>query len=476
MFTDLYMITEEGLPFINEYVDSLNKILKTKNKQLSKIQSTWLGFIVWCIITTNTVCWARFERFSFKKYTIGAISWMFKKSKIPWDRLLFASAKSIIDKYKIKSGHLVIDDLDRARSKKTTKIAKVHKIKDKLTSGYINGQNVVLLMLVSKEATIPVGYKIYEPDPKLTAYSKEDKKLKKKGVAKKYRPQEPERSKNYPTKIMLALEMVKKFVAEFPDIKIMSTSADAAYGTREFVTQIEKFTKQKQVITQIKNNQIIQVHKHNKTMQVTEFFKYYHGVAQTVKLRGQDKTITYVSCKLKVKSHNAIYRVIALKYDNEDTYRYIIANDSSWQSIDILQAYALRWLVEVFIQDWKSYEGWTQLAKQPGVDGSIRGIVLSLLCDHALLTHQEQIALFKRGEPACTVGSLREKVVMDSLLAFIHSIIYSDNPKSLFDKHKDNITQIFELRASKKHMRYMIDEEQQAKNMNLDNENTKMAS
>ena len=58
MFTDLYMITEEGLPFINEYVDSLNKILKTKNKQLSKIQSTWLGFIVWCIITTNTVCYS----------------------------------------------------------------------------------------------------------------------------------------------------------------------------------------------------------------------------------------------------------------------------------------------------------------------------------------------------------------------------------------------------------------------------------
>lgn len=99
------MITEEGLPFINEYVDSLNKILKTENKQLSKIQATWLGFIVWCIITTNTVCWAKFERFSFQRYTIGAISWMFKKSKIPWDRLLFASAKSIIEKYKIKSGN-----------------------------------------------------------------------------------------------------------------------------------------------------------------------------------------------------------------------------------------------------------------------------------------------------------------------------------------------------------------------------------
>jgi hypothetical protein len=28
--------------------------------------------------------------------------------------------------------------------------------------------------------------------------------------------------------------------------------------------------------------------------------------------------------------------------------------------IDIIQAYSLRWLVEVFFEDWKLYEGWGQ--------------------------------------------------------------------------------------------------------------------
>ncbi len=46
-------------------------------------------------------------------------------------------------------------------------------------------------------------------------------------------------------------------------------------------------------------------------------------------------------------------------------------------SADIIKAYVLRWLEEVFIQDWKSYEGWNQLAKQRGIEGSDRGVILS---------------------------------------------------------------------------------------------------
>lgn len=434
------MIIEDGLPFINNYVDTINQILCRENKQLSRLQATWLKFVLSGIILTNTVCWSQFARYSLGGYSISAISWMFRRAKLPWNRLLLVSVKYIILKYKIKSCSLVIDDSDRDRSKNTTKIAKVHKLKDKLTGGYVNGQNIVFLVLVSKEVTIPVGYKFYEPDQKLQAYKREDKRLRAKGVAKKYRPIEPVRSKDYPTKIDLSLELLNDFTTEFPTMKISSISADAAYGTRHFIENAAAITKQKQVITQIKSTQNIIVHKNNMTMSVAEFFKNYHGTTTSVQLRGQNKIINFVSCKLKVKSHDATYRVIALKYENEADYRYIIANDASWQAINILQAYALRWLVEVFIQDWKSHEGWNQLAKQPGIDGSIRAIVLSLLCDHALLTHPEQIALFKKQEPACTVGSLREKVLMDSLLAFIQGIIYSDNPQALFNEHKEGIT------------------------------------
>ena len=43
--------------------------------------------------------------------------------------------------------------------------------------------------------------------------------------------------------------------------------------------------------------------------------------------------------------------------------------------------------MEVFIQDWKSYEGWSQLTKQPGEEGARHSVILSLLVDHSLFVH-----------------------------------------------------------------------------------------
>lgn len=110
---------------------------------------------------------------------------------------------------------------------------------------------------------------------------------------------------------------------------------------------------------------------------------------ETINLRGKAQQITYCGGKFKVKSLNKKYYIIALKYDNEQEYRYLIAHDASWQDVDIIKRYSCCWLVEVFIQDWKSYEGWEQLAKHPGKDGSEKSLTLSLLCDHALLVPRQ---------------------------------------------------------------------------------------
>ena len=93
------------------------------------------------------------------------------------------------------------------------------------------------------------------------------------------------------------------------------------------------------------------------------------------------------------------------------------------------------------------------MAKQRGEEGSDHGVILSLLCDHALLLHQDQKALFENQQPAVTVGSLREKVMMESLSSFIEGIVASDNPKEMFESYADKISELFELRASIKHMR-----------------------
>lgn len=125
----------------------------------------------------------------------------------------------------------------------------------------------------------------------------------------------------------------------------------------------------------------------------------------------------------------------------------------TWRDIDIIKAYATRWLVEVFIQDWKSYEGWCQLAKQQGIEGSDRGLILSLLCDHMLYFHNGQLVSFKNKEQAVTVGSLREKIIMESLMGFIEHIVKADNPQELLTELTDQVSKLFQLRSSIKHLR-----------------------
>lgn len=165
------------------------------------------------------------------------------------------------------------------------------------------------------------------------------------------------------------------------------------------------------------------------------------------------KKITYRAAKFKVKAHDKRLRVIVLKYEGEKEYRYLVANDATWLDIDIIKAYSPRWLEEVFVQVWKSYEGWNQLAMQRGIDGSERGLLISLLSDHALHFHQDQEDLNKNNGPAATMGSLREKVMMESLTAFIEEIITSDDPQGMFEKYADKIFQLFQLKTSVKHMR-----------------------
>ena len=93
--------------------------------------------------------------------------------------------------------------------------------------------------------------------------------------------------------------------------------------------------------------------------------------------------------------------------EEEETYRYLLASDLTWRTLDMVQGHSLRWLVEVFVQDWKGHEGWAQLTKQPGEEGARRSVILSLLVDHALFVHPAQEAQLKNNLPAYTVGSLR---------------------------------------------------------------------
>ena len=68
--------------------------------------------------------------FSKSRYGIGALSWMFRQSRIPWESLLQLSVHIVLRRYGITEGNIGIDDTDKKRSKSTTKISYVHKIQN----------------------------------------------------------------------------------------------------------------------------------------------------------------------------------------------------------------------------------------------------------------------------------------------------------------------------------------------------------
>ena len=144
--------------------------------------------------------------------------------------------------------------------------------------------------------------------------------------------------------------------------------------------------------------------------------------------------------------------MVALKYEGEAEYRYLVASNMSWRAVDIASAYTLRWLIEVFFEDWKLHEGWGRFALQPGEEGSSQGLTLSLLSDYALLLYPEQSARIKDNLPACTVGSLKRKSQMDALVDVIRGIVDADDPHKKLDEIVVVAKQLFPLKDSAKHM------------------------
>lgn len=447
------MLMSEPAQFIKTYVIELGEALgKLKsNAKLTEIQGTWLGLCLTGILLTNTVCWAKFQRACLGAYKVAAFSWMFRDAKIAWNYLLMASVTMVLEQHGITEGMLVLDESDRARSKRTKRIYKVHKQKHKLSGGYVNGQTVVLLLLVTESVTFAVGYGFYTPDPALTAWAKEDKRLRLQKVAKDC-PAKPDRNPLYPTKIQIALQLLQEFRNAHGEIKVKSVLADALYGEDSFMSAASKIFDNTQVISQLRENQNIEYQGKKRTLK-TYFNDINKGVAVSLRVRGgKDVKATMSSARLKVTAHGKKRFVIALKYEGESDYRYLVATDMAWRTLDITQAYTLRWLVEVFFEDWKLYEGWGREAKQLDEEGSSRGLILSLLFDHCLLLHPEQTARIENKLPAYTVGSLQRKSQMDVLLEFIKTILEHHNPTDKLKELAELVGDVFQLMPSGKHM------------------------
>ena len=455
---EVLMFIRKLLPFVEDYLNSLNDALTEYNPgiALSRIQKYWLGFCIMGILQSNQINWTGFARLSLGKYNKNAISWMFRHSKISWEHLFHISLGVVLHRYGIRKGILAIDDTDKKRSKSVKTIYGCHKVKDKSTGGFFMGQKLVFLALVTPKITIPAGFTFHRPDPALTKWFKENKRLKKKGIPAKERPKKPERSPSYPTIPALALKLLREFKEYHPEILIQAIVADALYGTGDFMDKASNMFNGIQVISQIRSNQKVKLK--NQNLSVENYFKRNPVIDQKIQIRGGNEVpIDANSARIRVVAHKKKRFVIALKYNGESECRYLVATDMTWRTLDIIEAYTLRWLIEVFFQDHKANEGWGTLTKQPGKEGSYRSLTLSLLVDHSLFFHPDQLALLDNKMPANTVGNLCKTISVESLLALIKDILAVDDPVAQFENLSELMKEQFsDFKKSDKHMNARI--------------------
>jgi hypothetical protein len=200
------MILAKPAPFVSAFIDAVDEAIRQDrpNSGMSALQRTWLAFCVTATLVTPSICWARFERASLGTYSMAALSWMFRHSKMPWDHLLVVSVRVILRHHGITSGSLVIDNTDNPRSKSAKKLAYLYKLRDKESGGYVWGPSLVVLLLVTPNISIPVGFVFYQPDPELSAWYRREKAHKKQKAPKAQRPPKPAPNPDYPTKQQLA--------------------------------------------------------------------------------------------------------------------------------------------------------------------------------------------------------------------------------------------------------------------------------
>lgn len=426
---------------------------------LSNSQLRFVTFCVGAMALFSCLNFSAFAVASLGFYGDRALSWMLHYSKIDWSKLLKAGVVKVLVDHKISSVHLIIDDTDRPRCKTVRVLWAVFKTLDKVTGGWIQAQNIVFLCLVTDKITVPVLFSFYRPDPAYKAWKKKDKELRKKKVNKKSRPPEPKRNKRYPTRIEIATKLLMRFKTFMEvvkplllsDLKVKSISFDCAFLSPKIARSCKKIFPKIQVISQITSNQIIW-DRSGKRKSVKEYFKNKAPVETEADLRGRKEIIRHISARLTVQSHGVRFTIIAMKYEGEADYRYLAATELTWRSIDIIRAYALRWLIEVVNFDWKQHDGWGRKAYQRGADGACRGMILSLLVDYFLLTHPAQIRQSRAGLPLWTAGSVVRRLQYDNMLNTIEDIFTSPDPLKALRDFAEAIERMVPLMPSTKHM------------------------
>jgi hypothetical protein len=168
----IVMVFGKPAPFVSAFVTAVDEAMRAPSPGhgLSALQRAWLAFCVPAVLVTNAICGARFARASLGSSSLAALSWLLRHSKMPWDELSVARVQVILRHDGLYAGSLVIDDTDNKRSKAAHTLAHLYKLRDQESGGYVWGQSLGFLVLVTPTISIPVGLAFSQPAPEVSAW------------------------------------------------------------------------------------------------------------------------------------------------------------------------------------------------------------------------------------------------------------------------------------------------------------------
>lgn len=452
------MLLKQSLADVSLFVQSLDEFTSETDPnplRLSRIQKSFLAFVLSAMVIIGHLCWKHFERASLGGRGAKALSFLFCHSKIPWNRLLHKSIERMIHLAGAQ-GYFIIDDTDRLRARGTTKLHKTHRIKNKKTNGYGQAQNIVFAVLVTKKLTIPIGFGFYMPDPALTKWTQEDKRLRKQGVPKKERPEKPKRSDEFPTRSAIAVGLIREFMKHHPHFKIESVIADCAYLNNEFIDGVEKVLPNSPIISELPKHYKIQsvVNQNEKAKRVSDYFdgREFHGCSLRLRA-GEERSFRVSRSEIVVPCRgNRQMTAVCMHLEGQPEPKVIVCTKRGYRSEKIIMAYGQRWFVEVVIQDWKEYDGWGKWALQRGDEGARSGVILSLVADHLLLSHPLQVKRLETGNQVFTAGSMRRYLRNSAVFCEVKTLLEHPNPRSALRQLADSLITVADLLPSDKHM------------------------
>jgi hypothetical protein len=298
------MILGKPAPCVRAFLEAVDAAMRAPPPPhaMSVTPRTWLAFCVTAVLVTNAMCWARCERASLGTSAMAALSWMFRHRKMPWDQLLVARVRGILQPHGLTSGRLVIDDTDNQRSTSAKALAHLSTLREKESGGSLWGHSLVLLVLVTPKISMPVGVVFSQPAPELRAWDKRDKARKKPGGPKQPRPPTPVPNPHDPPKAPLALRWLEPCKAHHPPLRVHWIMAEALYGTATCVDGASARCGGVQVLSPIRRHQHLRVGK--RAQHVADSVATHPGTPHRLRIRGGAEGIAMVgSARLDVCSH-----------------------------------------------------------------------------------------------------------------------------------------------------------------------------